>query len=117
MLEASNAAAELDFSAIPTFERVWELSCAYCRPNRAFSIMDLAEEYVRQGALDDDEFDNRMGVICDPQTSGGILAAIPPDQAAVFESEFERLAGRAPWKIGRIVEGEAGSISFADGAR
>ena len=117
MLEASNVAAELDFSAIPTFERVWELSCAYCRPNRAFSIMDLAEEYVQQGTLDDDEFDNRMGVICDPQTSGGILAAIPPDQAEVFEREFERRAKRAPWRIGRIVDGEAGTISFSDGAQ
>ena len=117
MLEASSVAAELDFGAIPTFERVWELSCAYCRPNRAFSIMDLAEEYVQQGMLDDDEFDNRMGVICDPQTSGGILAAIPPDQAEVFEREFERRAGRTPWKIGRIVDGEAGTISFSDGAQ
>ena len=117
MLKASNVAAELDFGAIPVFERVWELSCAYCRPNRAFSIMDLAEEYVQQGTLDDDEFDNRMGVICDPQTSGGILAAIPPDQAEVFEREFERRAGRAPWKIGRIVDGEAGTISFSDGAQ
>ena len=85
-------------------------------PQPAFSIMDLAEEYVQQGTLDDDEFDNRMGVICDPQTSGGILAAIPPDQAEVFEREFERRAGRAPWKIGRIVDGGAGTISFTDGA-
>ena len=79
--------------------------------------MDLAEEYVRQGTLDDDEFDNRMGVICDPQTSGGILAAIPLDQTEVFEREFERRAGRAAWKIGRIVDGDAGTISFSDGAR
>ncbi len=115
MLEASGASAVVDFSALPLFDRVWELSCAYCRPNRAFSIMDLAEKYVQQGSLDDDEYDNRMGVVCDPQTSGGILAAIPPDQANVFEAEFARRAGRAPWKIGRIEGGKPGTISFADG--
>ncbi len=115
MLEASGASAIIDFSALPLFDRVWELSCAYCRPNRAFSIMDLAEAYVSQGSLDDDEFDNRMGVICDPQTSGGILAAIPPDQASAFEAEFARRAGRAPWKIGHIEGGKPGTISFADG--
>ena len=115
MLEASEASAVIDFSALPLFDRVWELSCAYCRPNRAFSIMDLAEAYVSQGSLDDDEFDNRMGVICDPQTSGGILAAIPPDQASAFEAEFTRRAGRTPWKIGRIEGGKPGTISFADG--
>ena len=38
--------------------RVGKWPCTY----RAFSIMDLAEEYVRQGTLDDDEFDNRMGL-------------------------------------------------------
>ena len=115
MLEASGTSAVVDFSALPLFDRVWELSCAYCRPNRAFSIMDLAEEYVSQGSLDDDEYDNRMGVVCDPQTSGGILAAIPPDEADRFEAEFARRGGRAPWKIGRIEDGKPGTISFSDG--
>ena len=115
MLEASGVGAVIDFATLPLFNRVWELSCAYCRPNRAFSIMDLAEEYVQQGSLDDDEFDNRMGVICDPQTSGGILAAIPPESAAAFEVEFTRLAGRAPWKVGHVTAAKAGTISFSDG--
>ena len=115
MLEASDASAVVDFHALPLFDKVWDLSCAYCRPNRAFSIMDLAEEYVQQGSLDDDEYDNRMGVICDPQTSGGILAAIPLDQANVFEREFEKRTGRAPWRIGRIEAGNPGAIAFSDG--
>ena len=115
MLEASGVGAVIDFAALPLFNRVWELSCAYCRPNRAFSIMDLAEDYVQQGSLDDDEFDNRMGVVCDPQTSGGILAAIPADQASMFEREFTRRAGRKPWRIGRIEAGDPGAIAFSDG--
>lgn len=114
MLAASGAAAAIDFTALPLFDRVWDLSCAYCRPNRCFSIMDEAEPYVRQGSLDDEEFDNRMGVICDPQTSGGLLVAIAPDEAETFEREFERRAGRRPAKIGRIEQG-AGEIRFIDG--
>lgn len=114
LLGASGCAAELDFAALPLFDGVWDLSCAYCRPNRCFSIMDQAAAYVDQGGLDDDEFDNRMGVICDPQTSGGLLAALPPQGCAAFEREFARLAGRAPARIGRIVEGAAGTIRFAD---
>lgn len=115
MLEASGASAAIDFAALPLFDQVWDLSCAYCRPNRAFSIMDLAEAYVRQGSIDDDEYDNRMGVICDPQTSGGILAAIPAENAETFEREFEKRAGRAPWRIGRVEDGAAGTIAFSDG--
>ena len=115
MLEASGCSATIDFASLPLFGPVWQLSCDYCRPGRTFSIMDDLEGFVMQGSLDDDEFDNRLGVVCDPQTSGGILAAIPPAQAAVFEAEFERMAGRKPAPIGIITEGNAGCISFADG--
>lgn len=114
MLAASDCAAEISFAALPLFDHVWDYSCAYCRPNRTFAIMDLAEGYVQQGELDDDEYDNRLGVLCDPQTSGGILAAIPPENAAVFEREFEQRAGKPACRIGRIIEGDAGSILFTD---
>lgn len=114
MLAASGASAILDFADIPLFDRVWELSCAYCRPARCFSIMDEADSYVRKGSLDEEEFDNRMGVICDPQTSGGLLIAIAKEDAKRLESEFERRAGRLPWRIGCVTEGEAGTIRFGD---
>ena len=114
MLAASGVSAVIDFHALPLFEGVWDLSCAYCRPNRAFSIMDAAEAYVEQGTLDDDEYDNRMGVICDPQTSGGLLVAVSSDGADIFEREFEELTGRIPAKIGQIADGDAGVIRFVD---
>lgn len=114
MLAASGVSAVIDFHALPLFEGVWDLSCAYCRPNRAFSIMDAAEAYVEQGTLDDDEYDNRMGVICDPQTSGGLLVAVSSDGAEIFEREFEELTGRIPAKIGQIADGDTGVIRFVD---
>ena len=115
MLGASDVAAVLDFAALPLFDNVWKLSCAYCRPNRSFSIMDLAETYIYQEKLDNEEYDNRMGVMCDPQTSGGLLVAIPPENTEVFEQAFLRRSGRLPWRIGHIVEGTAGTIRFSDG--
>lgn len=105
MLEASQVGAVIEWENLPLFERAWELSCAYCRPNRTFSVMDFAADFIHQGALDEDEFDNRLGVVCDPQTSGGILAAVPADKTEVFESVFEEETGRKPWRIGRVVEG------------
>ena len=113
MLAASGCAAELAFQAVPLFEGTWEHACAYCRPTRAFTIMDLATGYVEQDALDDEEFDNRLAVLCDPQTSGGLLAAVAPDAADAFERAFEERAGRSPARIGRIVDGAPGTIAFA----
>ncbi len=114
LLEASGCAAVVDFDALPLFDGVLELASAYCRPNRAFAIMDQAEGYVEKGALSDTEYDDRLAVVCDPQTSGGLLVAIPPEAAHTFEQAFERRSGRAPALIGRVVEGEAGKIAFAE---
>lgn len=114
MLEASACAAEIDFAALPLFDEVWDLSCAYCRPNRTFSIIDEMEPLIAQGALTYEEYDNRLGVICDPQTSGGLLVAVAPEEARRFKEAFEAQTGRLPARIGHVVEGKAGHISFVD---
>lgn len=113
MVEDSGLDAVLDFKAIPLFERAWELNLEYCRPSRTFTIMDFAVDFVEQGFLDDEEFDNRMGIMCDPQTSGGMLVAVSPQDASTFEREFEQRNGRAPWRIGSFTAG-SGLIRFAD---
>lgn len=114
MLEASNVSAILDWQALPLLDHAWELSVDYCRPNRTFSIMDFAEHFVVQGDLDDTEFDNRMGIICDPQTSGGLLVAIDPSQGDVFESTYYALTGRNACRIGSIINDPSGKIFFAN---
>jgi selenide,water dikinase len=112
MIDASKVDVTLDWSALPLFDRSWELSCMYCRPNRTFSIMDFAEGFVDQGSFDNETFDNIMGVICDPQTSGGLLVAIDPSKCDIFEDEFKKLSGRAPAKIGRFTPREDKNASF-----
>ncbi len=114
MLEASNVSAILDFNALPIFEGAWELACAYCRPGKTFAIMDDLEGSIEQGSLDDDTFDNRLGVICDPQTSGGMLVTISPGNARIFEEAFEDRTGRRLSPIGRIEKERSGTIRFAD---
>lgn len=114
MLKASNCSARLDFNALPLFEGVWDLACAYCRPGKTFAIIDDLEGVIERGSLDDDTFENRLGIICDPQTSGGLLVALDPNYADVFEEAFFNKTGRIPSCIGVITEGDAGTISFTD---
>lgn len=113
MLAASGCAAELDWQALPLFEGALDLARAYCRPSRTFSLMDYAAPFTDQGAASDEEFDERMAVLCDPQTSGGLLVAVAPARAAAFERAFEEAAGRLAARIGTVVEGTAGAIRFA----
>ena len=114
MLESSNCSAVIDFASLPLFEQAWQLACDYCRPGRTFSIMDDLEGFIDQGDIEEEEFDNRLGVICDPQTSGGILVAIPAESSKLFEETFEELSGRKPARIGYITEGNAGHLTFSD---
>lgn len=113
MMKSSSCAAVIDWNALPLFEGVWEYSAQYCRPNRTFSIMDHAAGFVEQGELDDDTFDTRMGIICDPQTSGGLLVAIAPNKQKIFEEAHKRLCGKPAAKIGEAITGKPGDISFA----
>ena len=117
MLSASDCSATIFFESLPLFEQAWSLSCSYCRPGRTFSIIDDLESFIEQGSLEDEEFDNRLGVVCDPQTSGGILAAIPPSEAHIFEEAFKNQAHRVPARIGIITEGSPGVIRFSDSSQ
>ena len=110
MLEASGVGAVVDWDALPLYDRVYEYSCDYCRPGRSFNIVEWARAFVRKGTLPEAEFDNRMGVLCDPQTSGGLLVALPADQAQAYCAQFEKLAGRAPAVVGRVVDAPAGLV-------
>ena len=110
MLEASGESAVIDWNALPLYDRVYDYSCDCCRPGRSFDIIEWARSFVRKGVLSDAEYDNRMGVLCDPQTSGGLLVALPPDQAQLYEERFEKLQGRAPYRIGVVADGPRGTV-------
>lgn len=111
LLAASGCSARLSWEALPMFDGVCDLSRAYCRPNRLFSIMDFAAPFTRvEEAGDEDEADLRMSVLCDPETSGGLLVALAPQDAARFEEAFARRTGRPAARIGTVTAGSPGTV-------
>jgi selenide,water dikinase len=43
-------------------------------------------------------------LLSDPQTSGGLLIALPPDRLGDFESAYAAAGGDGHWVIGRVIE-------------
>ena len=110
ILEASGTAAMVHWDALPLFEGVYEYSHDGCRPGKVFDVIDWARDFIPQGIMDDTTYDDRMGVLCDPQTSGGLLVSLPRAQADAYLEAFERLAGHKAAVIAEVVDGPRGYV-------
>ena len=110
MLESSNTSAFLKWDSIPLYERAFQYSCDGCRPGKTFDVVEWASEFVKKGRMDDITYDDRMGVLCDPQTSGGLLIAMTPKDAEVYLRNFREITGRDAAIIAEVVDGPGGVI-------
>ncbi len=71
--------------------------------NQEFVERDMDVRYAAHVARD------RRLVLFDPQTSGGLLLALPPNAAAELMRRYAE-AGQPCWQIGTIVEGSGMSV-------
>lgn len=101
MCEGSGLQAQLEYQAIPYLAPVKEYIKAGCVPggtNRNFDSYGF-----KLGEL----IDEQRALLCDPQTSGGLLIAVEPDSASLLEQMLQD-AGIAPRCIGVLHERQAG---------
>jgi selenide,water dikinase len=106
MAQASDAALEIYWERVPLY----------------FGARELAEEGVDTGGGGANasyygpriEMDAGLGVgdrrlLFDPQTSGGLLVAVPPEGRRAFTDELER-GGEQAWEVGRVLEGNGARL-------
>jgi selenide,water dikinase len=98
MLEASGTGATLDLAAIPLHQGALDLAAQGIRStiweaNRAAAAPRVFHEDTPLTAL-----------LFDPQTAGGLLAAVPPDRASTILEALEKEGYRAAG-IGTVTEG------------
>jgi len=105
MLNASGVAAEIDAGAVPFIKGARELADDGCVPGGTKRNRDAVDASIDWNDTDE----TTRVLLCDAQTSGGLLAAISPDEAdAVVDALSGELANAV---VGRIVEGEPGRIT------
>ena len=111
MMLGSGASAQLNWEDIALFDKAYSLSADFCRPGKTIDLIAWANDFTRD--LQDRQpaqLDAMMGVLCDPQTSGGLLLSINPDFSAEFAEIAQDNCGFKASKIGKVIQGEAGII-------
>lgn len=105
MLAASGAGAHVHASAVPLLDGAAELAAAGHVPGGTGRNREAVEGAVEWGAADE----LTRVLLCDAQTSGGLLAACPPD---AVDRILEGLQGElAAAVVGEVVDAPAGTIS------
>lgn len=106
MTEASRVDARVRLSAIPILEPAWDLVRERVVPGGTYRNRRAAETYVRWHPEVSEEA--RL-LLCDAQTSGGLLIAVPADRLPSL-LEALRARGVRAAEFGEIVDRRSGTI-------
>ena len=108
MAEASGVCARLVLDEVPVFERVLAYAAEAVIPGRTYDLMAWARQFSDWHA--DEEAETWMRVLCDPQTSGGLLIAVAADRADALANALA-VRGVLAALIGGFTHGAAGRVS------
>ncbi len=92
--QGSNVAASIRFEQVPLLPNVEEYLAMGCSPGGAKRNFDSYGEHIAPMP------DKQRQILCDPQTSGGLLVAVSDDA----EKQFLEITGRAGLKLSSIGE-------------
>ena len=102
MAAAAGVSLRLEWEALPFLPGARRLAEELVFPGGAFANREhFGGEVRRDRALSDGE----ALLLFDPQTSGGLLVAVPAGREGEFLSRLEREGGRS-WRVGHVREGE-----------
>jgi len=118
MAAGSGVAAVLRYDALPLFAGVEAYATQGVVPGRTADVIDYVRAFASWPGHPAPSSDDVQGadlmrwrVLCDPQTSGGLLMSVDAAKTAALLAALEA-RGVAPAVIGAIVEGAPGTITI-----
>lgn len=85
MMLASDTCATIQLDALPLLEGVWELAAAGITPGKTSELITWAQDFnAFDKALSEDELASWQSIVCDPQTSGGLLLSMDKEAVAHY---------------------------------
>ncbi len=111
MLMESGVSAELDYQAVPLYPQTEEMAAQGMIPAGAYRNLDYIRQHLQwSGSAGGSE--DKMIILADPQTSGGLLVALSQDKVEKYLAELAKLGGEGR-VIGRITADQSGKISIS----
>ncbi|MCL2606336.1 MAG: selenide, water dikinase SelD [Coriobacteriia bacterium] len=112
MMLASGFAATIELDALSLLEGVWDLSAAGIRPGKTSELISWAQNFSWFNADTlNAGLDCWQGIVCDPQTSGGLLLSMSSDAADRYIDLYPQAC-----KVGTVdplaEEVPAGTVTF-----
>lgn len=104
MARESGVRFRVHFDCIPMLGAARQFAKDWLFPGGAISNEQFFGQWVTFAPALSEEM---QMLLFDPQTSGGILAAIPPDEMDIFAARCQELQ-QPYWQIGEVIEGEPG---------
>ena len=100
MLKERHLGAEITVDSLPLFDSVWDAVAAGSLTRAHRTNKDYIGQYAPHACA---TFDRFSPILLDPQTSGGLLFSLDPDQAQALIKACE-IAGFAAHDIGRVIQ-------------
>jgi selenide, water dikinase len=110
VLDASGVGARLDAGRVPLLARAHELATGGVIPGGTTRNREAANGHTTWGAGVDEA---TRTLLCDAQTSGGLLLCIDPTSEVRFDQELAARSGAGGWTVGVVTRGPAGAVEVA----
>ncbi len=111
MCLASNVNAIINYKKVPIFPEARDYIVANIIPGGSINNLEYVNEYITWEAKIDRSW---KILLCDAQTSGGLLISLPENDAVELRTELNRAGLHLAEIIGRIQEEGIGSIIIKD---
>lgn len=110
LLVSSNVSAEIDYKKIALYPSVREMIALGMIPAGAYRNLEYVRPHIKwAGPVE--EKDDTLIILADPQTSGGLLVAVPPDKLELYLVALKE-RGVAGCAVGHITEGTTSRITI-----
>jgi selenide,water dikinase len=107
MVKGSSVAAEISLSALPVLPGARELLEQGVAPGGTHRNLSSVEDVV---TWDESLTDNDRLLLCDAQTSGGLLISVPSQRVDALVSALGEEGAACAAVVGRVTDGPAGTI-------